>query len=202
MSAAQETAAIERVCVFCGSSSGAAPEYAEAARGLGRALARRGLGLVYGGANVGLMAELADATLDAGGPVVGVIPQALVEAEVAHTRLVDLQVVGSMHERKARMVELADAFIALPGGMGTLEELFEVLTWAQLGFHHKPCGLLDVRSYYRPLLDFLDHAVRERFLKPKHRARLLVAQTPDDLLDQFARYESSSEPRQLDGRTR
>jgi uncharacterized protein (TIGR00730 family) len=177
-----------RVCVFCGSSSGARPEYAEVAAGFGRALAARGIELVYGGGCVGLMGVLADATLAAGGHVIGVIPQSLVDWEVAHTRLPDLRVVGSMHERKALMAELADAFVALPGGLGTLEELFEVWTWAQLGLHAKPCGLLDARAYFGQLRGFVDHAVAEGFLRPEHRAMLVVEQTPEALLDELAAY--------------
>jgi uncharacterized protein (TIGR00730 family) len=143
---------MKRVCVFCGSSPGEHADYTEAARGLGVALVSRGLGLVYGGGGVGLMGELANSVLAAGGEVVGVIPRSLYEKEVAHTGVTDLRVVGSMHERKALMADLADAFIALPGGVGTLEELFEVVTWAQLGFHGKPCGVLDVRGYFEHLI--------------------------------------------------
>jgi len=179
---------LRRVCVFCGSSPGARPEYRAAAEALGRMLAARGLGLVYGGGNVGLMGVLADAALAAGGEVIGVIPRALVDLEVAHTGLRDLRIVDSMHERKAAMAELAGAFVALPGGIGTLEELFEVWTWAQLGLHAKPCALLDVAGYYAPLVAFLEHAVAARFLRPVHRAMLTVTADPQALLDHLAAY--------------
>jgi len=181
---------MKRICVFSGSSPGARPEYREAAADLGSTLARSGLGLVYGGAKVGLMGALADAALAAGGHVVGVIPQVLVQKEVAHAGLTDLRVVSSMHERKGLMAELSDGFIALPGGMGTLEELAEVLTWAQLGMHRKPCGLLNVAGYYDGLAAFLDHAVGERFILPAHRNMLLVATTAKDLLESFASYRA------------
>ena len=177
-----------RVCVYCGSSLGADPAYRDAAQRLGRRLAQAGLGLVYGGASVGLMGAVADAALDAGGEVIGVIPQALVDREIAHPGLTDLRVVGSMHERKALMVELADAFVALPGGAGTLDELFETFTWAQLGLHAKPCGLLEVDGYWRELTAFLDRAVAAGFLRAAHREMLLVADDPDALLAAFAAY--------------
>ncbi len=180
---------MQRVCVFCGSSPGARASYAEGARGLGRALAAAGVGLVYGGAQVGLMGMLADSVLAAGGDVIGVIPRALAEREIAHPGLRDLRVVGSMHERKAVMTDLADGFIALPGGMGTLEEMFEVLTWAQLGMHRKPCGLLDIDDYFRAMLAFLDHMKEERFLAPEHRAMLLVESDPARLLSRLETYE-------------
>jgi uncharacterized protein (TIGR00730 family) len=151
-------------------------------------LAARGIGLVYGGANVGLMGALANAVMDAGGDVIGVIPQSLVKYEVAHRGLPDLRVVASMHERKAMMAELADGFIAMPGGNGTLEEFFEVLTWAQLGEHSKPCGLLDIDDYYSHLLAFLDHAVEERFLRPEHRKMLVVESSPEAILEHLAAY--------------
>jgi uncharacterized protein (TIGR00730 family) len=176
---------VRRLCVFSGSSPGAHPDYADAARELGAALAAERIGLVYGGASVGLMGVIADAALDAGAEVIGVIPQALVDREIAHPRVRDLRVVGSMHERKALMTELADGFVALPGGMGTLEELFEVYTWTQLGLHSKPLGLLDVRGYYAGLAAFLDHAVEERFLTPEHRAMLVVEERPDALIEAF-----------------
>ena len=171
------------VCVFCGSSAGLRPAYQEAARDMGTALARRGLRLVYGGGRVGLMGAVADAALAAGGEVVGVMPDFLVAREVAHTRLTQLVEVGSMHERKARMAELADAFIALPGGYGTLEEFCEVLTWAQLGLHQKPHGLLNVAEYFTPLLGFFDHAVREQFISQPLRGLVLQADEPESLLD-------------------
>ena len=181
--------ALARVCVFSGSSPGARPAYREAAAGLGRALAARGLELVYGGARVGLMGVLADAALAAGAEVQGVIPAGMVAKEVAHEGLTQLHVVDSMHERKARMADLADAFVALPGGLGTLEELAEILTWAQLGLHQKPCGLLDVGGFFAGLLAFLDHTVTERFVRPEHRGLLLAAAEPEALLDAFARWE-------------
>ena len=183
---------IRRICVFCGSSPGRHAAYADSARALGALLAREGIGVVYGGANVGVMGALADAVRGAGGEVIGVIPQALVEREVAHTALDDLRIVGSMHERKALMAELSDAFIALPGGIGTLEELFEVWTWAQLGSHDKPCALLNVQGFYDGLSSFLDHVVNEAFLRKKHRDMLLVANDPRMLLAAIRRYEAPS----------
>ncbi len=182
---------LRRVCVFTGSRLGADPAYAAAAEELARAAGAAGLGLVYGGASVGLMGVLADAALDAGLEVTGVIPQALVDREIAHPRLRDLRVVGSMHERKALMAELSDAFVALPGGAGTLEELFEVYTWSQLGLHAKPCALLNVRGYYDGLAGFLDHAVSEGFLRPEHRETLLVGEEPAALLAALAAWEPS-----------
>jgi uncharacterized protein (TIGR00730 family) len=173
---------LSSICVFCGSNAGADPAYLQAAETVGRSLAQRGIRIVYGGATVGMMGTLADGARDAGGEVVGVIPQAIFDREIGHTGLDDLRVVGSMHERKALMAELSDAFIALPGGIGTLEELFEVYTWAQLGIHAKPLGLLDVAGYFQPLVAFLDHAVRERFLRPEMRALLAVSDGLDDLL--------------------
>lgn len=189
---------VHRVCVFCGSSPGSDPAFAAAAVELGHVLAERNVGLVYGGASVGLMGRLADAALAAGGEVIGVIPRALVDLEVAHRGLADLRVVGSMHERKALMAELADAFIALPGGLGTLDELFEILTWAQLGLHHKPIGLLDVGGYFNPLLAFLDGAVRARFVAPEHRAMLLRAADPLTLLDACKTYRAPAPFKWLD----
>jgi hypothetical protein len=159
------------------------------AQAMGQAMVRRGLGLVYGGGNVGLMGTIADAVLDAGGEAIGVIPQSLVAKELAHKGLSQLRIVGSMHERKAMMVDLADGFIALPGGFGTFEEFCEVLTWAQLGFHQKPCGLLNIEGYYSPLIAMFDHATEEKFVRPPHRWLVLEAQDPDQLLDQFASYE-------------
>ncbi|MFA9459687.1 TIGR00730 family Rossman fold protein [Thiohalorhabdus methylotrophus] len=174
---------MERICVFAGSGAGHRPAYAEAADALGGLLAQRGMGLVYGGGHTGLMGVLADATLRAGGEVIGVIPEALRTLELAHERLPELEVVGSMHARKARMAELADAFIALPGGIGTLEELFEVFTWAQLGLHAKPCGLLNAAGFYDPLTHFLDETVTEGFLRPEQRALLEVAPDAAGLLE-------------------
>jgi uncharacterized protein (TIGR00730 family) len=192
---------MRRVCVFCGSSPGRKPAYLEAARAMGRALARRGIGLVYGGGHVGLMGAVADAALAAGGEVVGVIPRGLQLRELAHEGLTTLHVVGSMHERKARMAELAEGFVALPGGMGTLEELAEILTWAQLGLHARPCGLLDVAGYYDPLVAFLDRAVAEGFVRPDHRRLLVVAQDPDALLDAFAGWQPPSVEKWIDTRS-
>ena len=180
--------ALRRLCVFCGSSLGSRPEYAEVAAALGAELAARGVGLVYGGAHVGLMGLVADTCRAAGGEVVGVIPASLVEAEVAHTALDDLRVVGSMHERKALMAELSDGFVALPGGLGTLEEFCEVLTWSQLGLHvpPKPCGLLDVAGYFAPLLALFDAGVAEGFVRPEHRRLVLASTGPAALLDDLA----------------
>lgn len=181
---------MKRICVFSGSSPGARPEYREAAADLGRTLVASGLGVVYGGSNVGLMGVMADAALAAGGEVIGIIPQALVDKEVAHMGLTELQVVSSMHERKSQMAELSDGFIALPGGMGTLEELAEIMTWAQLGLHRKPCGVLNVAGYYDGLTRFLDHAVAERFVAQAHRDMLLVAVTPGELIARFRDYSA------------
>ena len=183
------SAPLGRLCVFCGSNGGGRPDYLESARKLGRVLAERGIGLVYGGARVGLMGALADAALAEGGHLLGVMPESLVAKEVAHTGLTELRVVKSMHERKAMMAELSDGFVALPGGWGTLEELFEVLTWAQLGLHRKPCGLLNVAGYFDPLLAFLDHTIDEGFVRREQRAMVTVATTPAQLLDLFAAYE-------------
>jgi uncharacterized protein (TIGR00730 family) len=179
---------IKRLCVFCGSSTGDRPGYVAAARELGTTLARQGIGLVYGGASVGLMGAVADAALTAGGEVIGVIPEALVRKEVAHGGPVDLRIVGSMHERKAMMAELSCGFVALPGGIGTLEELFEIWTWAQLGHHRKPCALLNVGGFYDPLIAFLDGIVERRFLKAEHRGMLIVVDAPDALLARLRDY--------------
>jgi uncharacterized protein (TIGR00730 family) len=176
---------IQRVCVFCGSNSGSDSAYVDAARGLGQLLSREGIGLVYGGGSVGLMGELADSVLHAGGEVTGVIPHALWAREVGHRGLTDLRIVETMHERKAMMADLSDAFIALPGGLGTLEEIFEIWTWAQLGLHAKPLGFLDVNGFYSPLMQFLDRAMRERFLREPHRAIALVDADPERLLRRF-----------------
>ena len=181
---------MKHVCVFAGASGGARPEYREAAQELGRALAGRQLGLVYGGGRLGMMGVLADTVLAAGGRVTGIIPERLVEREVAHQGLSELLIVTSMHERKARMAAMSDGFLALPGGLGTLEELFEVLTWAQLGLHDKPCGLLNVRGYFDGLLAHLDHSIAEGFLRPESRPLLLVATEPDALLEQLDAYVS------------
>jgi uncharacterized protein (TIGR00730 family) len=177
---------MDSLCVFCGSSRGGRPEYADAAAALGRLLAARGIRLVYGGGKVGIMGLLADACLGAGGEVVGVIPRQLWDLEVGHTGATEMHVVDSMHERKALMSALADAFVALPGGIGTMEEFFEVWTWGQLGLHAKPCGLLDAGGYFESLIRFLDHMVEERFLRPEQRAVVLVDGDPAALLDRLA----------------
>jgi uncharacterized protein (TIGR00730 family) len=180
---------MQAVCVFCGSSFGDKPIYRKTAERMGRTLAERGLTLVYGGGNVGLMGVMADAALEAGGRVVGVIPRALVDWEVAHDGLTELVVVPSMHERKARMAEASDAFIALPGGYGTFEEFCEVLTWSQLGLHRKPCGVLNVDGYYDPLLALFARAVQDRFLGEDHRDLVLADTDVDALLDRVATYQ-------------
>src|SRR3990170_2027376 len=177
-----------RICVFTGSKTGKRSEYRAAARQAARQLVERGYGLVYGGGNVGLMGVIADAVLERGGHVTGVIPDALVSQEVAHRGLSELRVVQSMHERKAVMADLSDGFIAMPGGIGTMEEFFEVLSWAQLGIHNKPCGLLNVAGYYQPLLQFLDHAVDHGFLKAKHRSLLIVESEPHRLLGRLEQF--------------
>ena len=190
---------MDRVCVFCGSSPGARPAYTEATEELAALLAAEGIGVVYGGGGVGLMGKLADAVLAHGGDITGVIPRALVEREIEHRQVEDIRVVDSMHERKALMAELADAFVALPGGIGTLEELVEVFTWSQLGLHRKPCGLLDVEGYYQRLADFLDHAVQERFLLEQHRATLMVESDPGPLLERLKAYRPDAlEPKWID----
>jgi len=181
---------IRRICVYCGANVGARPAYAEAARRLGQFLGERGLGLVYGGGNVGLMGVLADAALLAGAEVIGVIPRALMARELGHQGCTVLRVVETMHERKASMAEFADAFIALPGGLGTLDELFEALTWAQLGLHQKPIGLLEVDGFFAPLVAYLDRAVTEGFVRAEHRAALTVAMDPEELLTRFESYQA------------
>lgn len=185
---------MERICVFCGASPGARPEYAEATAELARLLVAEGIGVVYGGGGVGLMGVLADAVLAEGGEIIGVIPRALLDREVAHRDVTDMRVVGSMHERKALMAELADAFVAAPGGIGTLEELFEVYTWAQLGLHQKPCALLNVAGYYDGVADFLAHAVEERFLRVEHLEVLMVESEPKALIDSLREYEPDTAP--------
>ncbi len=176
--------------MFCGSNAGARPEYADAATALARVLVARGIGLVYGGSSIGTMGILAQATLDAGGQVIGVIPRLLVEREVALDELPDLRVVESMQERKSLMADLADAFIALPGGIGTLDEFFEMVSWTQLGIQRKPCGLLNVYGYYDRLIAFLDHAVDQQFIRREHRPIILVDKSPEGLLALFERYYS------------
>lgn len=179
-----------RLCVFCGSSPGRLPIYTETASRLGETLARAGIGLVYGGASVGLMGAVANAAQAHGGEVIGIIPEALVRKEVAHTHLTDLRIVDSMHQRKALMAELSDGFIALPGGIGTLEELFEIWTWAQLGHHTKPCALLNVGGFYDGLIRFLDHITEDAFLRPLHRNMLIVEEDIDSLLAAMHRYQA------------
>jgi uncharacterized protein (TIGR00730 family) len=180
---------VRRICVFAGSSPGARQEYTAAAQALGREMARRELGLVYGGASRGLMGVIADAALAEGGEVIGVIPRGLFQREVAHHGLTALHEVGSMHERKALMADLADGFIALPGGYGTFDELFEIVTWAQLGIHAKPIGLLEVRGYFAPLLALVERATQEGFIPSAHTRLLLRAETPADLLDRLTSFQ-------------
>ena len=188
VSKGEERSCMKTVCVFCGSRGGSRLSYKAAAERVGKMLARRGLRLVYGGGRVGLMGALADAALLEGGEVVGVIPKALVEKEVGHTGLSELHIVGSMHERKKLMADLSDGFVALPGGYGTLEEFLEVLSWAQLSIHEKPCGLLDVDDYWKPLSLLFDKAVAEGFVYPDHRALVLTDEDPELLLDTMAYY--------------
>ncbi len=180
---------MKRICVYCGSNPGRLPDYREAAAELGRELVRRNIGLVYGGASIGVMGAVADAVLEHGGEAIGVIPQSLATREVAHTRLSELIVVTSMHERKAHMADLADGFIALPGGWGTFEEIFEILTWAQLGIHSKPCGLLNVANYFAHLALFLQHAMDERFVREEYKPMIIMEQEPGALLDRFSAYQ-------------
>lgn len=180
---------LNRVCVFCGSSTGTEPEYALAARALGSLLAERKIGLVYGGGSVGLMGSLADGAVQAGGEVIGVIPHNLAVKELAHQGISRLEVVDSMHTRKARMAALSDAFVALPGGFGTLEELFEVVTWGMLGIHAKPIGVLDVRGYYDPLARLIDHTITEGFVPPQFRDLIVIGNDAADLLDRLAVHE-------------
>ena len=186
---------MKRVCVFCGSSVGNQPVYRETAEAMGALLARRGIGLVYGGGHVGLMGVVADACLAAGGEVIGVIPQSLADREIAHARLTELHVVDSMHTRKAMMADLSDAFIAMPGGVGTFEEFFEAVTWTQLGLHRKPCGLLNAGAFYTPLAAFIDQAVSEGFIKPVHRAAIVVDDDPERLLDTLGKVRLPDVPK-------
>ncbi len=181
---------MKKICVYCGSNPGRDPIYIEGACALVREIAARNIGLVYGGASIGIMGAIADTVLHEGGEVVGVIPQSLVDKEIAHHGLTELKVVGSMHERKALMAELSDGFIALPGGLVTLEEIIEVLTWAQLGFHTKPCGLLNIHGYYEGLSSFLNPAVHEQFIKKEHHSMLIIENNPQRLLDQLWAYKS------------
>jgi uncharacterized protein (TIGR00730 family) len=180
---------MKSICVYCGSNFGERVSYLEAAQDLGAQMAARGITLVYGGGNVGLMGTVADSVLAAGGKVIGVIPQTLVDKEVAHTGLSDLRVVGSMHERKSLMADLADGFIALPGGLGTLEEFCEVATWTQLGLHKKACGLLNIGGFYDGLLSFLNHATEEKFIRPEHRSIVLAEEDPVELIKKLSQFE-------------
>jgi len=179
---------LKSLCVYCGSSPGLRSSYIEAAEAFGRLLAAEGITLVYGGGNVGLMGAIADSVLQGGGEVIGVIPEQMVVKELAHNGLTELHSVGSMHERKLKMAELADAFVALPGGVGTMEEIFEAFTWTQLGIHSKPCGFLDVEQYYAPLFQFLDHMAEQRFVKKEHLASLIRGDDPGDLLIKLRNY--------------
>jgi hypothetical protein len=187
--------ALASVCVYCGAHTGRDPAYTAAAALLGRTLAERGIRIVYGGGRVGLMGVVADAALAAGGRVTGIIPQALMKKELAHAGLTEMIVTTSMHERKAQMAERADAFVALPGGLGTFEELFEIWTWGQLGWHRKPCGVINVAGFYDGLIAFLDHAAGAGFVRPVHRGMLLVDDDPARLLDRFAQYEAPAMPK-------
>lgn len=180
---------MKSICVFCGSSPGSTTDYVEAARLLGTTLAKRNITLVYGGAKVGLMGQLAKSCIESGGKVIGIIPTHLAEKEVAFEGISELMVVNSMHERKSKMAELSDGFIALPGGMGTLEELCEILTWAQLDLHQKPCGILNINGYYDLLMQFIDHSVEQKFMEKEHREMIQIDQNPGSLLDKFEVYQ-------------
>ena len=193
---------MQSVCVFCGSSPGFDPVYRDAASALGRLLAAEHITLVYGGASVGLMGAVADAVLAGGGRVVGVLPEFLRRKELAHPRLSELEVVDSMHARKARMAELAEGFIALPGGMGTMEEFCEIITWAQLGLHAKPCGLFDVHGYYEPLLTLVDRMAAEGFIKEQHKGLVLAAETPEEMLAAMRAYVPVRLPKWVDSGTK
>lgn len=180
---------MKRICVFCGSSHGARSEYIQAAEQLGNTLVKKNIGLVYGGGRVGVMGMIARTVMANGGEVIGVIPQKLADKEVAFTELSDLRIVDSMHSRKALMEELSDGFIGLPGGLGTIEEFFEVLTWGQLGIHQKPCGILNINGYFNKLIEFLDHTVSEQFIDEEHRSMILIDEMPEGLLQQFETYK-------------
>ena len=180
---------IKRICVFCGSNHGARSAYTDAAQQLGKALVSQGMGLVYGGGSIGMMTVVADAVLKEKGEVIGVIPHALSSKEFAHNGLTELHLVSSMHERKAMMAELSDAFIAMPGGFGTLDEFFEIITWAQLGLHTKPIGLLNVGGYFDLLLKFIDYMLRERFISAEHRQLIITSHNPEELLSALIRYK-------------
>jgi uncharacterized protein (TIGR00730 family) len=189
---------MQRLCVFCGSNPGASPNYIEAARQIAKALVTRGLELVYGGGSIGVMGALADSVIEQGGKVIGIIPRPLWDREVGHGGLTELRLVKTIHERKALMTELADGFIALPGGIGTLEEFFEIWTWAQLGIHTKPCGLLNVSGYFDSLLAFLEHAVSEKFILDRHREMVLVEANVETLLERLMAYRAPDVPKWLD----
>ena len=191
---------LKRICVFCGTNPGSRPAYGSAARELGRVLAEQDIELVYGGASVGIMGELADSVQEHGGHVTGIIPQQLMEKEAAHTGIRNLIVVASMHQRKSQMADMSDGFIALPGGIGTLEGFFEVLTWGQLGIHAKPAGILNVEGYFDALTDFLDHAVKEGFLTDTHRHAIMVESQPTGLLERLRAF-TPAESEKLMGRT-
>jgi uncharacterized protein (TIGR00730 family) len=193
---------LKRICVFCGSRSGTREDYQQAAQTVGRLLCRRGIELVYGGGHVGLMGIVADACLKEGGRVIGVIPQALADKEVAHTGLTELRIVSSMHERKALMADLSDAFMSLPGGYGTWEEFFEVLTWSQLGIQRKACGVLNVNGYYDPLIEMADRALSEGFLRAVHRDLLLSDSDPERLLDRLSNYAPPAAEKRIGRPTR
>lgn len=180
---------MKRICVDCGSSTGSGDAYKDMARQLGKALAANDIELVYGGANIGLMGRVADSVLENNGKAIGVVPT-FFAGDLGHRNLTELHIVNTMHERKKMMFDLSDGFIALPGGFGTLEEIFEIITWAQLGHHEKPCGFLDVCGYYSKLIDFLDHTVSQRFVRQEHRDMVIVADTPDGLLSQFYEYKA------------
>jgi uncharacterized protein (TIGR00730 family) len=189
---------MKRLCVYCGSSPGRLPDYAQVARQLARAMVSKNINLVYGGASVGIMGEIANAVLEEGGKVIGIIPKGLFKKEVAHTVVTELREVDSMHERKSLMADLSDGFIALPGGFGTIEEIFEIITWSQLGMHRKPCGLLNVFRYYDKLIDFLDHAVSEHFIKATHRSTILIDECPNALLKKFEEYKAPETVKWID----
>jgi uncharacterized protein (TIGR00730 family) len=201
-SGARFVKALKRICVFCGSSFGARPAYKQAAEQLGKALAGRGIGLVYGGGGVGLMGAIADATLSAGGEVIGVIPDSLLRREVGHSGLTKMHVVQTMHERKALMADLADAFIALPGGFGTMEEFCEIVTWSQLGIQQKPCGLLNVEGYWDHFLAMLDYSVDEHFVRPENSELILVAKNPDSMLERLMEWKPSTHVEKWADRTK
>ncbi|HYG41481.1 MAG TPA: TIGR00730 family Rossman fold protein [Bordetella sp.] len=189
---------LQNICVYCGSNGGRIPAYADGARELARELVRRDIGLVYGGASVGIMGIVADAVMAEGGRVIGIIPEPLMRKELGHGGLTELHVVQSMHERKTMMAERSDGFVALPGGAGTLEEIFETWTWAQLGMHQKPCGLLNIAGYYDQLAGFLDHSVQESFMRAEHRAMLVVESQPAALLDRYAAYQPPTVSKWID----